>query len=387
MSHRTAPLQARISSRLALLCTTALAAGLLVLAVPAAAQATPASHADVAFCHFTSANAGHQYNFVRTSAASVVTAGHGGHRDDIIPAFDYTDRSGTVQHFSGLNLDRLGWIHTGSRTCAAPPAQPADQVRHASTEGTVDCDTATVPVTTTTTTTPYVYDESSNTWVLDSDHATTNVEHGTRAATDAELSQADCQVVPPRPDPVVQQEAVDGVVDCDTATVPVTTTTTTTDWVWDTETEAWVTGTPETSVEHGSRTATDAELSQAGCEVPPPATDVCPDLDGDQSSVPDGYVLDGGRCVVEDVLGTETTVSGGQGGGPQGGGHAGDLVLGTDASVPTAVDAGLGSAPNASLTQGSRGAVGDVLTAGGLLVLLVSGAVTWSRRRRSVSRR
>ncbi|OHB18532.1 MAG: hypothetical protein A2854_00165 [Parcubacteria group bacterium RIFCSPHIGHO2_01_FULL_56_18] len=76
-----------------------------------------------------------------------------------------------------------------------------------------------------------------------------------------------------------------------------------------------------------------------GGETP---TDVCPNIDGDQTEVPSGKVLEGGECVDAPAEGggggSDTTTSGGSSGGGGGGGGGGS-VLGTTTASTQACDA------------------------------------------------
>lgn len=67
-----------------------------------------------------------------------------------------------------------------------------------------------------------------------------------------------------------------------------------------------------------------------GSETP---TDVCPNIDGDQTEVPSGKVLEGGQCVDAPTSGGGSSNGGSSGGGGSGGGGGGGgSVLGTSAS-------------------------------------------------------
>jgi hypothetical protein len=124
----------------------------------------------------------------------------------------------------------------------------------------------------------------------------------------------------------------------------------------------------------------DLEVAAAeDCIVtPPPATDVCSNIDGPQETVPAGYQLVGaGECAK--VLGTEVIVPTNHTHKPKP--HAQPTVLGTEAIVPTAVDAGLATMPTSSSTTSTRGLLAEGLIGGGMLLLLAGGWLGLGRRR------
>jgi hypothetical protein len=148
-------------------------------------------------------------------------------------------------------------------------------------------------------------------------------------------------------------------------------------------------------------------------ETPSEPVDVCPNIEDDQASVPDGYELVEGECVQPDVvtdpvdvctniddvqtsvpagfeekdgLCTEPEIKGTEATDPKPTKHQHPTlqptVLGTEAAVPTAVDAGLATGP--SEQDGSGPLLAQGLLGGGAALLLVSGALALGRRNRGV---
>lgn len=141
----------------------------------------------------------------------------------------------------------------------------------------------------------------------------------------------------------------------------------------------------------------DSETPPSDSETPPsdsetpPSTDVCPNLDGVQETVPNGYVLAGGSCTAGEVAPTEAqdvcpNLAGVQESVPNGMVLDGDQcvkpaqpdeVLGTQQAVPTVVDAGLGGpAPTSGSTADL---VGKSLVAGGLVLLVMAALMQVAR--------
>jgi len=83
------------------------------------------------------------------------------------------------------------------------------------------------------------------------------------------LDPAECVVVPPKPDPIVETAFVEDV-DCDDSVVTRTTTTTTTEYVLDAAGTTWVLDTPVSVVEITTR---NAEFEDCPIVSPPPSVD------------------------------------------------------------------------------------------------------------------
>jgi hypothetical protein len=109
---------------------------------------------------------------------------------------------------------------------------------------------------------------------------------------------------------------------------------------------------------------------------PPPVTDVCTNLPGDQATVPVGFTGTDGVCVEDVVAGDE-----GEESEPKSKPERVQPAEVLDAeAVPTAVAAGLGG-PVAPVGS-SAGLLGQGLVAAGLLMLLLAGSAQLGRRRR-----
>lgn len=104
--------------------------------------------------------------------------------------------------------------------------------------------------------------------------------------------------------------------------------------------------------------------------LPTEAVDVCPNLPGDQEAVPNGYEMEDGRCVR-----TEQAQ-------PKPPAERPAEVLGTEAAVPTEVDAGLVGPTDTP--GGSRSPLGQALMAAGLMLLVIAGTMQAGRRERGV---
>jgi hypothetical protein len=104
--------------------------------------------------------------------------------------------------------------------------------------------------------------------------------------------------------------------------------------------------------------------------LPTEAVDLCSNLPGDQAAVPAGYELEKGTCVKVERPEPKPPV------------EQPDEVLGTQAAVPTQVDAGL--VGPTSTTGGPGNALGQTLMAAGLLLLVLAGAMQAGRRERGV---
>lgn len=104
--------------------------------------------------------------------------------------------------------------------------------------------------------------------------------------------------------------------------------------------------------------------------LPTEAVDVCPNLPGDQEAVPNGYEMEDGRCVR-----TEQAQ-------PKPPAERPAEVLGTEAAVPTEVDAGLVGPTDTP--GGSSSPLGQALMAAGLMLLVLAGTMQAGRRERGV---
>jgi hypothetical protein len=114
-------------------------------------------------------------------------------------------------------------------------------------------------------------------------------------------------------------------------------------------------------------------------ESPSESVDVCPNLQGAQETVPEGYQLVNGQCTKKpEVKGTETIK-------PKPSKHpvGQPTVLGTQAVVPTAVDAGLATMPTQH-ADSSRSLLAQGMVGGGLLLLVASGWLLLGRRSHGV---
>lgn len=237
------------------------------------------------------------------------------------------------------------------------------------TAGQVDCETRTFITVTTS-------------WSQQSKEATAVVDgtqESSRAATASELADAGCSqpgggnppvVVPPvepptkptRPAALVSiDEQVE--VDCDADEVVTTTTTTTTDWVFNENAWAWVKDTPAAVVVTETTPADDGE---------------CPDVvlpvEGEEPApvVPD----EGGDKPVTQPDKNDGEVEGVDADRPKP--RPQPVVAGQPEALPTAVDAGL--APVVATSTSSP--LGQGLLAGGLVMLLLAGALQTGRRER-----
>lgn len=123
--------------------------------------------------------------------------------------------------------------------------------------------------------------------------------------------------------------------------------------------------------------------------VEPEPEDVCANIEGAQTEVPEGYVEDDGVCA--EIQGEEAEqpepatpvkpVKPAKPVEPAAPAVQPDEVLGTEAALPTSVDAGLGS-PTAS--AGSASPLGQGLMAAGLVLMALAGAMKVGRRERGV---
>jgi hypothetical protein len=114
-------------------------------------------------------------------------------------------------------------------------------------------------------------------------------------------------------------------------------------------------------------------------ESPSESVDVCPNIEGPQETVPEGYQLVNGQCTKKpEVKGTETIK-------PKPSKHpvGQPTVLGTQAVVPTAVDAGLATMPTQH-ADSSRSLLAQGMVGGGLLLLVASGWLLLGRRSHGV---
>ncbi len=332
---------------------------------------------------------------------------------DIIPSFEYVDHTGATQTYAGLN-----WP-TGEGIWGAGCAVPVLTTAVAPTVvQSTECDvegTYTIPPTT------------GVQYLLDGDEIAAGTYDGPASGTiTAEAltgyvltnptfsftlnvaAAADCYVPPPPPVDVCTN--LDGVQ----STVPAG------------YTEAGgictaIVPPPPTDVctnLDGVQSTVPAGYTESGgicTAIVPPPTDVCTNLDGVQAEVPEGYEEADGICtevaVVVDVC---TNLDGVQAEVPEGYEEADgvcaeikgeetekpkptkpaepkpapqppveqpDEVLGTEAAVPTEVDAGLaGPAPS----TGGSSPMGQAMTGAGLLLLVLAGAMRAGRRERGV---
>lgn len=167
-------------------------------------------------------------------------------------------------------------------------------------------------------------------------------------------------VKPTKPAAVVSTKA-NVNVDCDVDEVVTTTTTTTTDWVYDEATSKWVPGAPQVVEDIETREATVddcPEVAPVEGEKPVPAkptkpTKPAPSVDVQPDEV-EGVDSDRPKARPQPV------------------------VAGQPEALPTAVDAGL--APVAAASPSSP--LGQGLLAGGLVMLLLAGALQAGRRER-----
>lgn len=380
-SWRARAWRGRITAAIAATGTVTLLSGFVVMGTAGTAQAddvpeAPNDH-QIAICHATGEGTDGKYVVVYPSKKQISednghrTGKESVHPDDIIPPFaagSISEAEATGwEAFGGQNWDSAGQAIFNNGCVAEDDDddeeedEKPDPVTSTSSSSRVDCTTATVVTTTTTTTTEYVEDDGE--WVLGTPQSSTSTS--SRAATNAELDQANCPR-PDRPSPIVTTTSVDDV-DCEDNVVTTTTTTTTVDWVFDVASRTWVKGQPQVSTAQTVRDATEAECPAE--VLPSEAVDVCPNITGDQAAVPEGYSMKNGKCVEDEVKGVETekpepTIR--------------PVVNEPPEVVPTAVDAGFG--PAAATAQGSL--LGQALVGAGLMMLLLAGTMQMGRRER-----
>lgn len=182
----------------------------------------------------------------------------------------------TVWASTEQNLLPEGWeygvVHTFTvdTDCETNvPDEPAPVTVVTVTESDVDCDSVDVTVFTKTTNVGHRYDEETNSWVenpLPSDRSIT-VET-TRDLTEADVADLECEVVPEKPEPIVERFVGKDEVDCEGGIVTKAITILTTDWVL--VDNVWVKTEPVETTTFDTRDAT-AE------ECPLPVTPVVPD--------------------------------------------------------------------------------------------------------------
>ena len=233
---------------------------------------------------------------------------------------------------------------------ADDPPKPAPIVETTS-EPSLDCEAGVVTTSTTTTTTDWEF--GYNKWVQLPPVTTTDTT--TRAATVDECPGLE------KPEPIVETEVVPSI-DCDTGVVTTVTTTTTTDWEF--VYNKWVQLPPVTTTETTTRPATAEEC--APTPVPSESVDVCPNIKGDQTTVPAGYTVTDDTC--EQLVDTTESPS--------------PTPTEVPEAVPTAVDAGLPGGPTPA--SSSYDLMSGLLGGGGLFLLAAAGWSRFGRRTRGV---
>jgi hypothetical protein len=114
---------------------------------------------------------------------------------------------------------------------------------------------------------------------------------------------------------------------------------------------------------------------EGDCVEPAEAVDVCPNIDGDQAEVPDGYELVDGDCV--EIAGEEVIVPQPKPEKPEADRPTvkGVQAVAPPAAAPTAVAAGLGGPASSPLQT-----LGQMLVAGGMLLLVAGAWIGLGRR-------
>jgi hypothetical protein len=257
-------------------------------------------------------------------------------------------------------------------------------------------------------TTTYVYDEPTDSWVAQTPTTTWSEWSAWRALTPGERAQLKCDQ-PPSP---IIENISDSEMTCALG-YRSRSGTITKEYVWSGSawvlepSSGWVTSWGAWSA---YRPLTPAERQQLACDTPPPpppppttdvcpnlegnqatvpaglvkdqlgncvppppppTTDVCPNIEGDQAEVPDGYELVNGECA--EIAGEEVIV-------PKPKPDEKPTVKGVQtvappAAAPTAVAAGLG-APASSPLQ----TIAQMLVAGGMLLLMAGAWIGLGRR-------
>jgi hypothetical protein len=298
---------------------------------------------------------------------SETTVGPGVHTVTVSPKSGFT---------FGTDPDSRSWsIEVKSKTgppCGSTeiPIKP-DSSSSTSAKSMVDCLTGKVTTVTTTRKVDWVLD--GKVWV---EKVTTSSVSSSRDANPGELNQADCPR-PNQPSSIVVADAA-MTVDCDLDTVTTTVTTTTTDFVYDEDKREWVKGEPVVTVDKTDKRATDEECPPL--VLPVEGEDVCPNVNGVQESVPDGMEKKRGDCVKPGA---------GEQPGPDAGEKPDAPVIGPDEvagtedarphAVPTAVDAGLGGNVPTLTSSSSSNSLGQGLVGGGLMLLILAGAMQSGR--------
>lgn len=330
-----------------------LLSGVVVMGTSGSAQAAGSepegNQVRVTICHKNQGATG--YVVQSPEASSILSQGHTEHQDgqDIIPPFAWWEKVGDgpdsawVRHDeAGQNTDKLSWIGNGCK-----PPKPSDVRETRDLPGVLDCgaDTFTVDHQERTLT----HDWDGEEWV----------------AVWSEWSTFESTVTTP----TIQQCPTDGEDPCPNG---------------------------------------DHNGAGPGCGTsppPPPSTDRCKNIPGDQVEVPAGHSESKGVCTKGAVLPTETekpkptktpepevapsekpkpTEAADPSLAPaQVAGTATALphkVAGTAEAVPTAVAAGLGGPSGTDRPTGS--VLGQGLVGAGMLMLLLAGALRQGRRER-----
>ncbi len=329
-----------------------------------------------------------------------------------VPAYfsDAQDRSYVLDWATDANTGQ-GQRYTGTETCPGPVGP--DPVTEPVSQTDVTCElghgTRTGVVTK-----EYVLTESG--WQLEPESEWTTVWDAWNYVplTDAEFTRLGCQ--PDQPDPVVTP-LTDQRMTC-AAGVESRSGTQTTTYVWNAETRTYdpVVGAEVWAAWTFVRVLTDAEFTQLGCQPDQPDPVVAP-LSDEQISCDMGvesrsgsqttsYVWNAATRTYEPAVGDEvwgdwvqvrdlTTaeslelecIAGVESLIPEPDNEAvatpksdkkPAVVLGTEAAVPTGVDAGLAGLPNTGSTSGNL--LAQLMVGGGLLLLVAGGLLGFGRR-------
>ncbi len=285
--------------------------------------------------------------------------------------WDYTSQQYVAEEYGTPLVESVSRAATQDELDATGPCgNPGDDYTESSTVwDDLKCGSTTVTGTKTTHYFTYVWDYTSQQYVAE-ETGSPLVESVTRDATQDELNASGPCGEPG--DDYTESSTVWGSPTCESSIVEGTKTTHYFTYEWDNSSQSYVpveTGTP--LVESVTRAATAEELANLVCETPP--VDVCPNLQGDQSSVPDGMVVVDGDCVTEvteGVVDACKNIDGDQETVP-----AGYTLVDGDCvkdSTPTLTE----------VTLAATGANGTSLGAAGALALILGGlGLTLLRRR------